>query len=197
METWTIDDKLIKCNIIFFQVLMSLKHLHSLQIVHRDLKPENIFLDKDGNAKTGDFGLALKMASQSQVYAAATKYYQPPEAHSFKKMTEASDIWALGVIVVEMITDVHPFEGRTLDETVANIINGRFKPLPDYIQGELKTMILRMMAVDPVQRPTTDELLNSDFMQILALIDIEKQEFERFNLIQQLKWLLFPIVTIQ
>ncbi|KAA6367715.1 MAG: hypothetical protein EZS28_036758 [Streblomastix strix] len=60
---------------------MSLKHLHSLKIVHRDLKPENIFLDKDGNAKTGDFGLALKMASQSHVYAAGTQYYLPPEAH--------------------------------------------------------------------------------------------------------------------
>ncbi|KAA6370293.1 MAG: putative Serine/threonine-protein kinase Nek1, partial [Streblomastix strix] len=81
MKTWTVDDKLNKCSTIFFQVLMSLKHLHSLKIIHRDLKPENIFLDKDGNAKTGDFGLALKMQSQSHVYAAGTQYYQPPEAH--------------------------------------------------------------------------------------------------------------------
>ncbi|KAA6389835.1 MAG: putative NEK/NEK2 protein kinase, partial [Streblomastix strix] len=197
MKTWTVENRMIKSNIIFFQILMSLKHIHSLKIVHRDLKPENVFLDKDGNAKTGDFGLALNMASQTHVTAAGTQIYQPPEAQLFKEMKEASDIWALGVIVAEMITGVHPFAGRTLDETVANIINGRFKPLPDYIQGELKEMIIKMMAVDPVFRPTTDELLNSDFMQILALIDIEKQEFERFNLIQQLKWLLFPIVSMQ
>lgn len=48
-------------------------------------------------------------------------------------MAEASDIWALGVIVVEMFTGVHPFQGRTLDETVQNIKNGRFKPIPEYI----------------------------------------------------------------
>jgi serine/threonine protein kinase len=48
-------------------------------------------------------------------------------------MTEASDIWALGVIIVEIFTGIHPFEGRTLDETVVNIKTGRYKPLPDFI----------------------------------------------------------------
>ncbi|KAA6358618.1 MAG: putative serine/threonine-protein kinase Nek6 [Streblomastix strix] len=69
METWTVEDKMIKCQMIFFQVLMSLKHLHQLKIVHRDLKPENIFLDKDGNAKTGDFGLLkIKIIQSSYLY---------------------------------------------------------------------------------------------------------------------------------
>ncbi|KAA6400921.1 MAG: putative serine/threonine-protein kinase Nek3 [Streblomastix strix] len=197
MKTWTFDDKMIKCLIIFYQVLMSLKHLHSLKIVHRDLKPENIFLDKDGNAKTGDFGLALKMESQSHVYAAGTKYYQPPEAHEQNQMTEASDIWALGVIVVEMFTGVHPFQGRTLDETVANIKNGRFKPLPDYIQGELKEIIIGMINVDSQKRPTVQKLLDSGFMSILALINTKEEEQERLHLIQQLKWLLFPLDSMQ
>ncbi|KAA6333509.1 MAG: hypothetical protein EZS28_053162 [Streblomastix strix] len=66
-------------------------------------------------------------------------------------MTEASDIWALGVIVIEMITGVHPFQGRTLDETVQNIKNGRFKVLPDYVKGELKEMLISMINVDPVK----------------------------------------------
>ncbi|KAA6390277.1 MAG: putative NEK/NEK2 protein kinase, partial [Streblomastix strix] len=197
METWTVDDKLNKCYIIFFQVLMSLKHLHSLKIVHRDLKPENIFLDKDGNAKTGDFGLALKMASFSQVYAAGTQCYQPPEALTQNKMAEASDIWALGVIVVEMFTGVHPFQGRTLDETVQNIKNGRFKPIPEYIQGELKEMIIKMMEVDSLKRPTADELLNSNTMQLLSQIENENDEIEKNNLMLQLIWLHLPITTLQ
>ncbi|KAA6313922.1 MAG: hypothetical protein EZS28_055669, partial [Streblomastix strix] len=76
-------------------------------------------------------------------------------------MTGASDIWALGVIVVELLTGFHPYIGRTLDETVANIKNGKYKPLPDYIQGEFKTMIIKMMNVDSLKRPTADELFNS------------------------------------
>ncbi|KAA6312865.1 MAG: hypothetical protein EZS28_055853, partial [Streblomastix strix] len=96
---------------------MGLKHLHSLDIVHRDLKPENVFLDKDGNAKTGDFGLALKMESKSQVYAAGTQNYQPSEAHTQNKMTYKSDVWSLGVIITELLTGIHPFEGRTMDVT--------------------------------------------------------------------------------
>ncbi|KAA6391762.1 MAG: putative NEK/NEK2 protein kinase, partial [Streblomastix strix] len=173
MKTWTVEDKIIKCQMIFFQVLMSLKHLHQLKIVHRDLKPENIFLDKDGNAKTGDFGLALKMASKSQVYAAGTQ------------MTEASDIWALGVIVVEMITGVHPFKGLTLDSTIENIINGRFKALPDYVKGELKEMLISMISSDPVRRPTAAELLDSELMQHLKPFDGTIQQRNGIKKIQE------------
>ncbi|KAA6396727.1 MAG: putative NEK/NEK2 protein kinase, partial [Streblomastix strix] len=197
MKTWTVDDKTNKCYSIFFQVLMSLKHLHSLKIVHRDLKPENIFMDKDGNAKTGDFGLALKMASKSKVSAAGTQNYQPPEVHTQNQMTEASDIWALGVIVVEMITSVHPFQGQTLDETIENIKNGRFKLLPDYVQSELKAMIINMINVDHIKRPTAEELLESNLMQLIAKIENEKEEREKMKLMQQLQQINLSNATLQ
>ncbi|KAA6399691.1 MAG: putative NEK/NEK2 protein kinase [Streblomastix strix] len=176
METQSVKQRKEQCYNIFYQVLMVLKHLHSLRIVHRDLKPENIFLDQDGNAKTGDFGLALMIQSRSEVNAAGTQNYQPPEAIDFNQMTEASDIWALGVIVVEIFTGVHPFQGPTQDETVANINNGRFKAVPDYVKGELKEMLISMINVDPVKRPSAEELLDSDLMQLLAKIENEKDQ---------------------
>ncbi|KAA6384417.1 MAG: putative NEK/NEK2 protein kinase, partial [Streblomastix strix] len=177
METQSVKQRKEQCYNIFYQVLMVLKHLHSLRIVHRDLKPENIFLDQDGNAKTGDFGLALMIQSRSEVNAAGTQNYQPPEAIDFNQMTEASDIWALGVIVVEMITGVHPFQGRTQDETVQNIKYGRFNALPDYVKGELKEILISMISSDPVKRPSAEELLDSDLMQLLAKIE-KKEEKE-------------------
>ncbi|KAA6385445.1 MAG: putative NEK/NEK2 protein kinase, partial [Streblomastix strix] len=204
METQSVKQRKEQCYNIFYQVLMVLKHLHSLRIVHRDLKPENIFLDQDGNAKTGDFGLALMIQSRSEVNAAGTQNYQSPEAINFNQMTEASDIWALGVIVVEMITGVHPFQGRTQDETVQNIKNGRFKALPDYVKGELKEMLISMINSDPAKRPSAEELLDSDLMQLLAKIEKKeekqheveqekiKSEEELKKLNEQIKWMKLP-----
>ncbi|KAA6377588.1 MAG: putative serine threonine-protein kinase nek2 [Streblomastix strix] len=160
---------------ILFHVLFSLAHLHQLGIIHRDLKPENIFLDKDGYAKTGDFGLAEKMTSRSQVYAAGTLNYQPSEAHVQNLMGFESDIWALGVIVVEIITGKNPFEGNTLDETIKNIKNGQFIPLPECIHEELRKMLLAMISVDLIKRPSALLLLNSDLMKIQAQIELEKE----------------------
>ncbi|KAA6363175.1 MAG: putative Aurora kinase [Streblomastix strix] len=120
-----------------YQILTGLHVIHSKRIVHRDLKPENILIDQFGNAKIADFGLAVMMkASEYYIPPAGTKIYVPPEAYSLNRMTEASDVWAFGVIIVELITGVHPFEGRTQDETIANIREGRKKPLPDEIQVE-------------------------------------------------------------
>ncbi|KAA6389312.1 MAG: putative nek4 protein [Streblomastix strix] len=89
---------------ILYQMACALMHFHSLGIVHRDLKPENIFLDKNGNIKTGDFGLSKNLENQSNVSRAGTDTYQPAEAHLLGRMTEKSDIWALGVITTEIIT---------------------------------------------------------------------------------------------
>ncbi|KAA6372614.1 MAG: putative serine/threonine-protein kinase Nek3, partial [Streblomastix strix] len=175
-KTLTVKERKNICYNIFYQVLMGLKHLHSLDIVHRDLKPENVFLDKDGNAKTGDFGLALKMESKSQVYAAGTQNYQPSEAHTQNKMTDKSDVWSLGVIITELLTGIHPFEGRTMDVTIANIKSGKYRPLPDFVQGDLKDMIISMINTDPSKRPSASLLLDSDMMQLLAKIETEKEE---------------------
>ncbi|KAA6392433.1 MAG: putative serine/threonine-protein kinase Nek1 [Streblomastix strix] len=93
-----------------FEMLLALQLIHRLKMVHRDVKPENIFIDKDEKAKTGDFGLAQVIESKSYLKSAGTKVYAPAEAHRFNKMTYESDIWALGVVMIEFITGQHPFE---------------------------------------------------------------------------------------
>ncbi|KAA6365772.1 MAG: putative CBL-interacting serine/threonine-protein kinase 9 [Streblomastix strix] len=133
LNTMNIQDRKI--------ILVGINVLHSQGIVHRDLRPENILIDKNGNFKIGDFGLAKKMESKSYIQSAGTKNYQPPEAHTQNRMMLESDVWSIGVIIVEIITGSHPFEGRNQAETIQNIKNGKYKPLPDYIQGELRTIL--------------------------------------------------------
>ncbi|KAA6373478.1 MAG: hypothetical protein EZS28_030995 [Streblomastix strix] len=110
MKQMTIKDRKMCTYKHLFFILSGLNVLHSLGIVHRDLKPENILIDSDGNAKIGDFGLAQEMASKLYLKAVGTKIYSPPEAHLLDKMTMESDVWAVGVIAIEMITGQHPIQ---------------------------------------------------------------------------------------
>ncbi|KAA6355347.1 MAG: putative ribosomal protein S6 kinase, 90kDa, polypeptide 2, partial [Streblomastix strix] len=129
-----------------YQVLMGTDVLHSQGIIHRDLKPENILLDKYGNIKIADFGLAQKLASKQQLHSAGTLNYAPPEAAEQNKMMAESDVWSIGVIIIEVITGEHPFKGQSQEETINNIKTSKFKPLPNYIQGEFRTMLEAMIS---------------------------------------------------
>ncbi|KAA6342534.1 MAG: putative CBN-RSKN-1 protein [Streblomastix strix] len=129
----------------FYQMLSALAYLHSLGIVHSNLKPENILLDENGNAKIGDYGIAQKMINKQTLKQARTEVYAAPEVHSQNKMIFASNIWTLAVIIIEMLTGVHPFAGRNQYETVENITKGKMISLPQFIQGELKDMLMNML----------------------------------------------------
>ncbi|KAA6396721.1 MAG: putative CBL-interacting serine/threonine-protein kinase 9, partial [Streblomastix strix] len=180
LKKMSIKDRKMKCYMPFYQMLSSLAHLHSLGIVHRDLKPENVFLDENGNTKTADFGLSQKIASKSYLRSAGTAVYAPSEAHMQNKMIFASDIWVLAVIIIEMLTGVHPYAGRTQLETIENIKKGKMVvPLPDYIQGELKEMLLNMLNLDADKRPTAKELLDTELMQFQAQIDKANENKEQ------------------
>ncbi|KAA6354136.1 MAG: hypothetical protein EZS28_050337 [Streblomastix strix] len=87
------------------------------------------------------------MMSKSYIPAAGTKNYAPPEAYTQNRMNIESDIWAFGIIFVEIITGVHPFEAQSQEETIKNISSGRFKPLPNYIKGGIRELIEQMFKV--------------------------------------------------
>ncbi|HSH01758.1 MAG TPA: serine/threonine-protein kinase [Anaerolineae bacterium] len=101
---------------IIRQLAEGLDYAHRQGIVHRDLKPDNVFLDKEGNALLGDFGIAQVTEGTQQLTGEAiigTPAYMSPEQGQGEKLDGRSDIYALGVILYELFTGQQPYQAET------------------------------------------------------------------------------------
>jgi serine/threonine-protein kinase len=108
------------------QVAQGLAKAHEHGITHRDIKPANVMISKDGVAKILDFGLA-KLAGQSQLTKSGvilgTAAYMSPEQTRGTEVDHRTDIWALGVVLYEMITGQLPFKGEYEAAVMYSIVN--------------------------------------------------------------------------
>ncbi len=98
------------------QICDGLSEAHQLGVIHRDLKPSNILIDKNGNSRIMDFGIAKSFEGKDITGAGVmigTPEYMPPEQAEAKEVDQRSDIYSLGVILYEMVTGRLPFEGDT------------------------------------------------------------------------------------
>ncbi|MGK2855919.1 MAG: protein kinase domain-containing protein [Thermoanaerobaculia bacterium] len=136
---------------IVLQLARGLSKAHSSGIVHRDIKPANVMVTPDGMVKILDFGLA-KLEGASQITGAGralgTTMYMAPEQLLCKEVGPQADIWALGVVLFELITGHRPFRGEYEQAAIYSILNEEPSSLhassPD-VSPELERIIGRML----------------------------------------------------
>ena len=158
------------------QVAEGLTQAHRIGVVHRDLKPGNIMIDKDGNAKIMDFGIARSPAGGGTTVQGAiigTPEYMSPEQVDGKPADQRADVYALGVILFEMVTGRPPFEG----ETAFSIANKhKNEPAPDprelnkQLPADLGRLILRCLEKEKEKRYQTTVELLSDLEAVAAAL---------------------------
>ena len=113
---------------LFAQVARAIHHAHERGILHRDLKPQNILIDPQGQPRVTDFGLARRLegeGNQTQIgRQMGTPNYMAPEQvlGRTKEMTTGVDVWALGVILYQLLTRRLPFQAGTLEATWRRIL---------------------------------------------------------------------------
>ena len=95
------------------EILLALEFLHKKHIIYRDLKPENVLLDAEGHIKITDFGLAKQLENESELAKTSTfcgtDEYLAPEIILNEPYNESVDMWALGILIYEMITGWAPW----------------------------------------------------------------------------------------
>jgi len=140
------------------QVCEGLEEAHRLDVVHRDLKPQNIMIDKEGNARIMDFGIARSVTGKGITGAGVmigTPEYMSPEQVEGKEVDQRSDIYSLGIILYEMVTGRVPFEGDTpLSIAVKHKTEIPKEPreFNSQISDDLSRVILRCIEKDKEKR---------------------------------------------
>jgi tetratricopeptide (TPR) repeat protein/TolB-like protein len=197
------------------QVCDGLTEAHRLGVVHRDLKPNNIMIDKSGEARIMDFGIARLLKAKGITGAGimiGTPEYMSPEQVEGKEVDQRSDIYSLGVILYEMVTGQVPFEGETpftIGMKHKSEIPEAPKNLNAQIPEDLNALILRCLQKEKDQRYQSAADVRSELEKIeLGLPTTERVVAKKkptasreitvkFSLDKHFKWgLIFAAVVL-
>ena len=142
---------------IVTQVLRAARFAHKRGVIHRDLKPHNVILDEEGRARVTDFGIAKAGASDMTLTGSimGTAQYLSPEQAQGHTVSGRSDLYAVGIILYELLTGSVPFDGETAVAIAFKQVSAEPRPpseLQPGVSAALDAVVLRALAKDPAQR---------------------------------------------
>ena len=146
---------------IAIQIAKGLEKAHAHKLIHRDIKPANILITKDNQVKIVDFGLAKLSGSTvftKEGSTLGTVAYMSPEQTEGAEIDHRTDIWALGVVLYEMLSGDRPFRGDYKQAVIYSILNEDPEPLQKHnpaIPEELDVIIHKALAKKPAERYTS------------------------------------------
>ena len=147
---------------LFVQVCRAVEAAHRALIVHRDLKPSNVLVASDGNVKLLDFGIAKLLQSDDEEHTRApmlTPAYAAPEQHANGPITTATDVYALGVLLGELMTgqrfsgaDTGTPSSRITEDAVEGVLPATPAQTRRIVRGDLDNILRKSLDPDPERR---------------------------------------------
>jgi len=164
------------------QILSAIEHMHERGVIHRDLKPENVLLDDQMHIKITDFGTAkllpdprvlrdsqanfeISEAEQESHRAQSfvgTAEYVSPELLRDKHACKASDLWAFGCIIFQLLSGRPPFKAQNPYQTFQKIVNLEYE-FPQGFPLAAKDLVERLLVLDPQRRLSIEHIKNHEF----------------------------------
>ena len=137
------------------QIAGALAVVHGKGLIHRDIKPANILFRNDGTAVLTDFGIAKDMQLDTELthfgVAVGSPAYSSPEQTQCQRLDARSDIYSLGLILLEMLTGNNPYRGSNYTQTVLNQVQMPVPVLPAHL-AMFQALLERMLTKDPARR---------------------------------------------
>jgi serine/threonine protein kinase len=143
------------------QAARGLAHAHAAGLVHRDVKPQNLLLRRDGTLKVADFGIARALEGTALTQPGTvlgTAAYLSPEQALGERVTAATDVYALGAVLYELLTGRPPLEPESLADLADKQRRPSIRPVRELapeVPAELETLVMRCLARNPEYRPST------------------------------------------
>jgi serine/threonine protein kinase/tetratricopeptide (TPR) repeat protein len=186
------------------QIAQGLAAAHRLHIVHRDVKPSNVMILPDGKVKLLDFGVA-KMTGATLLTqrgsSLGTPAYKSPEQTRGDQVGPRSDLWALGVVLYEMLTGRTPFGGEYEQAVIYAILNEAPPPLDaKAFPRELGAIITKALTKDPENRYATAEEMDEDLSYVPVPLgsngDARTRPIQMRRPLRQALWIAAAVVPI-
>ena len=186
---------------IMQQILSAVALAHQHRIIHRDLKPQNILIDESGTVKITDFGIAVALSetsiTQTNSMLGSVHYLSPEQARG-SMATNQSDIYAIGIILYEMLTGKVPFDG----ESAVTIALKHFQEeIPSvrlydrHVPQSLENVVLKATAKDPIDRYQSAEEMSADLATALDPSRLNEPAWHPANHVEETK--VLPNLTEQ
>lgn len=160
---------------VAIQVCLALEYIHGEGIVHRDIKPANLFVDRNGNVKLGDFGIAFfegaNRITDSGNSAGSCHYIAPEQISGSHSLTPRTDIYSLGCVLFEMLVGHPPFRSRTrygLYRKHMAVNPPKLRSIDPQCPAELARLVDTMLRKSPSQRPASAKTIRRELECIKA-----------------------------
>ena len=179
--------------IIFKQIILGLKYIHSKNIVHRDIKLDNILIDLENTVKICDFGVSRKLNNSNNIMHehCGTPVYIAPEIYSDKGYSGyGCDIWSLGVTLYYMVAGIQPFKASNLKDLQNLIKKGKFDILP-FFSPDFIDLIQKMLTVDVNKRIDIEGILHHKWLK-----DVDVDNRKNLNLFSNAEKILYSKFNI-
>ncbi|MGM0126220.1 eukaryotic-like serine/threonine-protein kinase [Enterococcus sp. AZ194] len=159
---------------IMQQILSAISLAHEHRIIHRDLKPQNILMNEEGTVKITDFGIAIALSetsiTQTNTMLGSVHYLSPEQARG-SMATKQSDIYALGIILYELMTGNVPFDGESAVTIALKHFQSELPSIKNYDRNapqSIENVILKATAKDTADRYKTAEEMSQDIATVLS-----------------------------
>lgn len=153
------------------QIADALAYAHARDVIHRDIKPENIMLSTDGQVKLMDFGIAKLLNSDTQLtqtgVGIGTPAYMAPEQATAESVTASTDVYALSIVLFELLTGQQPFKADTPIAVIVKAINDPL-PMPRAINPNIDQRIEAIIVKGTSKDPNNRYADANEFLQALS-----------------------------